>query len=84
MGIGVLVRDFGRGVEATLNKSLSMPFGPLEIEAKAMEEGVQFAWDMGIRDIVMESDSQIFIYALMGSSDSHMVIANIIEGICQK
>ena len=39
---------------------------------------------MGIRDIVMESDSQIFIYALMGSSDSHMVIANIIEGICQK
>ena len=61
-----------------------MPLGPLEIEAKAMEEGVQFAWDVGIRDIVMESDSQIFIYALMGSSDSHMVIANIIEGICQK
>ena len=39
----MLVRDFGRRVEATLNKSLSMPLGPLEIEAKAMEEGVQFA-----------------------------------------
>ena len=43
VGIGVLVRDFGRRVEATLNISLSMPLGPLEIEAKAMEEGVQFA-----------------------------------------
>ena len=49
-----------------------------------MEEGVQFAWDVGIRDIVKESDSQLFIYALMGSSDPPVVIANIIEGIRQK
>ena len=38
---------------------------------------------MGIRDIVMESDSQLFIYALMGSSDPPVVSANIIEGIRQ-
>ena len=38
---------------------------------------------MGIRDIVKESDSQLFIYALMGSSDPPVVIANIIEGIRQ-
>lgn len=39
----MLVRDFVRRVEATLSKSLSVPLGSLETEAKAMEEDVQFA-----------------------------------------
>ena len=58
-----------------------MPLGPLETEAKAKEEGIQFAWDVGIRDVVLESDSHIVISALIGSSEPPVVIANIIEGI---
>ena len=61
-----------------------MSLGSLETEAKAMEEGIQFAWDMGICDVVVESDSQIVISALIGSSEPPIVIANIIEGIHQK
>ena len=61
-----------------------MPLGPLETEAKAKEEGIQFAWDVGIRNVVLESDSQIVISALIGSSEPPVVIANIIEGIHQK
>ena len=61
-----------------------MPLGPLETEAKAKEEGIQFAWDVGIRDVVLESDSQIVISALIGSSEPPVVIANIIDGIHQK
>ena len=61
-----------------------MPLGPLETEAKAKEEGIQFAWDVGIRNVVLESDSQIVISALIGSSEPPVVIANIIDGIHQK
>ena len=27
------------------------PLGPLEAKAKALEEAVDFAWDVGIRDV---------------------------------
>ena len=56
-GIGAIVRDHAGRVEATLSKKLYAPLGPMEIEAKALEEGVNFAWDVGIRDLVVESTS---------------------------
>ena len=31
-----------------------------------MEEGVTFAWDVGIRDVIFEGDSKIISDALMG------------------
>ncbi|XP_075670479.1 uncharacterized protein LOC142640300 [Castanea sativa] len=40
MEIGVLVCDFVGKVEAKLSKCLPLPLGPLENEAKAMEEGI--------------------------------------------
>ena len=50
-------------------------WGPLEIEAKVLEEGVSFAWDVSIRDLVVESNSQIVIDALRA-----VFIENVIEG----
>ena len=76
MGFGAIIRDHVSRVEATLNKHFAMPLG--------MEERVLFPWDVGIRDIVVESDSMIVIDALMGSSDPLVVIANIIERTRQK
>ena len=51
-------------MEVALSKKLYAHLGPLEIEAKALEEGVSFAWDISIRNLVVESDSQIVIDAL--------------------
>ena len=52
----------------------------MEIEAKALEEGVNFAWEVGIKDLVVESDSQVVIDALKGNGIVLVCIANIIEG----
>ena len=42
-GIGALICDHAGRVEAALSKKLYAPLGPMEIEAKALEEGVNFA-----------------------------------------
>ena len=55
--IGVVIWDHQGVVVAALSKKLKVPLGALEMEAKAMEEVVEFAWNMGIRDCVFESDA---------------------------
>ena len=35
-----------------LSKKICVPMDSLESEVKAMEEGVHFAWNVGIRDII--------------------------------
>ena len=46
-------------VEAAISKSIPMSLGPLEAEAKALEDSIFFAWDVGVRDVIFECDSQI-------------------------
>ena len=84
MGFGAIISDHVSRVEATLSKHFAAPLGMLETKVKAMEERVLFPWDVGIRDIVVGSDSMIVIDAFMGSSDPLVVIANIIERTRQK
>ena len=64
VGIRAVIRDYTRRVGVALSKKLYAHLGPLEIEAKALEEGVSFAWDANIRDLVVESDSHIVIDTL--------------------
>ena len=42
MGIGVVIRDHLRLVRAALSMKIHALLGPLETEAKVMEEGVRF------------------------------------------
>ena len=80
---GVIIWDIVGRVEATMSKRLPIPLGILESEAKALEEGVLFAWDVGVRMVVFESDSKIIIDALWEVSEALTTICNIIEGIQQ-
>ena len=63
------------------SKKLHYPLGPLESEAMAMEEGITFAWDVGVRDVVFECDSKTVFGALNGSNEAPATIANVIYGI---
>lgn len=38
IGVGVIIRDHEGSVFATMSKRISLPLGPLEAEAKAMDE----------------------------------------------
>ena len=62
----------------TLSKQVQQPLGPLEVEAKAMEVGVSFAWDVGIREVILECDSKIVSNALLSLCTPPMIISNIL------
>ena len=47
----------------------------------AMEEGVTFAWDVGVHDVVFECDSKIVSDALNSSSEAQTTIVNVIDRI---
>ena len=44
-----------------LSKKIDAPLGPLEIEAKAFEVGLQFTKDVGIHDLILEGDSLVIM-----------------------
>ena len=79
--IGALIYDHERRVEATINKSNPIPLGPLETEAKALEESIFFAWDVGVRDVIFECNSQIVVDAVNDLCEPPIAIGNIIDGI---
>ena len=60
------------------------PLGPLEAEAKALEEAVDFAWDVNIKDAHFECDSKMIVDVVLGVSYPQASIYNIIVGIFQK
>ena len=48
-----------------------------------MEEGVTFAWDVGIRDVIFEGDSKIVSDALMGLGSPPVAMSNILTRVSQ-
>ena len=82
--IGVIIWDIVGQVEAAMSKRLPIPLGTLESKAKALKEGVLFAWDVVVREIVFKSDSKVIIDALEEVNEALTTICNIIEGIQQK
>ena len=59
VGIGVVIWNKEGKVKATLSKKIKLSQAPVEAEAKAFEVGLQFAKDVGIRDVMVEVDSFI-------------------------
>ena len=84
INIGVIIWDHMGQVEAALSKKLPIPLGPLETKAKALKEGVYYAWVVGVHNVVFESDSKIVVDALNGISETSVSIDIIIARIRNK
>lgn len=76
----MVIQDCAGCVTAALSKILHYPLGPFEGEAMAME-GVTFAWDVGVHDVVFKCDSKIVFDALNGSSEIQTMIVDVIDRI---
>ena len=64
-----------------LSKRLQLPLGPLEIETKAMEEGIQLAKDLSFKEIIIEGDAKQVVMAISDSISAPSSIKKVIEGM---
>lgn len=64
-----------------MRKKMELPLSALEVEAKAVVEGMLLAWDLGLKDIIIKSDSELVVNSLGKQSLIMNSIQKVIEGI---
>ena len=79
-GVRIVMKDHHGAMVAALSKKIKALLGAIELESKAMEEAINFAWDMGIRDCLFESDSLSVVNAMLRLTNPPSSIANNIVG----
>lgn len=81
-GIGVLVHGSQGMMIVATSKKLLLPYGPKEVEPKAFVEGLLFAHDIAIQEIILqEGDSLVIVNCIAGKSSPPSSIASVLYGI---
>ena len=71
-GIGVGIRDYQGQVIASLAQQLPHALLPIEVEVLAAAHALEFGWEIGIGEAVLEGDSELNISAL--KEDGHSIV----------
>ena len=77
-GIGVVVHNDRGEIIGVLSKKLYFPLGALEAKAKAMESGIIFAWELSLRQVIIEGDLQVVIQTLECETPAPICIQQVI------
>ena len=80
-GIGVVIRNDQRQLMGAMCRKVDFLLGVLEAEAKVAEAAILLAWELGLKDIVVEGDSQLVIQALNSSNPPALPILKIVESL---
>ena len=68
-------------IMGAFRKTLPYSLGALVVEAKAIEIGICFSWELGLREIILEGDSQIVMNAIANHDPGPIQIQQLVTGI---
>ncbi|XP_075640174.1 uncharacterized protein LOC142611910 [Castanea sativa] len=80
-GVGVVIRNDRGEIMGAMSKKLDLPLRVLEVETKAVEEGLWFAANFGLKDIIIECDAQQVVKCLGRQIVPPSSICLIMDGI---
>lgn len=63
-----------------ISKNLPLPLRALEVEARATEEGIFLARDLGLKEVIVEGDATIVMTALSSQNLPPSSIQKAMEG----